>query len=435
MNRKFQVFISSTFKDLKTERQAAVEAVLDAGHIPAGMELFTASDQSQLEVIKRWIDESDVFMLILGVRYGSLEPVSKRSYTRCEYEYALERGKPVFAVYLSQAEYDKRLPGLVKDIEGEDRAGYNEFRAAVKGRLCSEFQDERDIKLAVHKTLKDFERKPELQKAGWVRNQDVPDHTEALGKIAQLSSKIVDLTSENARLTAEVSSLSKAAAGQSGASEERFGRYSFKELCTILYSTKFDSDPSDLFDLFVLNADRFVMGIADPKYDMHGEMLHSSKWLYQNAAPKLIALGLLQKGKVGDAPFGVVCTPEGEAFLAKVSLEVAMGRKPLSPSRLDERPPAAPLVEPGGDAGVAGREPHDVHLEGDAAARRQLEHPEQAGRVSLAKTGSGEPAGAGHAPLFGQPRRQLLRKRKARAAGVGGAVTEPECCLAERPGW
>jgi hypothetical protein len=78
--RKLQVFVSSTFTDLKLERQAAVEAILTAGHIPAGMELFTAGDESQMNVIKRWIDESDVYLLILGGRYGSVEPTSQKSY-------------------------------------------------------------------------------------------------------------------------------------------------------------------------------------------------------------------------------------------------------------------------------------------------------------------------------------------------------------------
>jgi hypothetical protein len=64
--KKLQVFVSSTYIDLKEERQAAVQAILTAGHIPAGMELFAAGDKSQWEVIKRWIDESDVFLLILG---------------------------------------------------------------------------------------------------------------------------------------------------------------------------------------------------------------------------------------------------------------------------------------------------------------------------------------------------------------------------------
>ncbi|WP_051007944.1 DUF4062 domain-containing protein [Psychroflexus torquis] len=68
-NKKLQVFISSTFIDLIEERQAAVQAVLSCGHIPAGMELFTAGDESQMKVIKRWIEESDVYLLILGGRY------------------------------------------------------------------------------------------------------------------------------------------------------------------------------------------------------------------------------------------------------------------------------------------------------------------------------------------------------------------------------
>lgn len=58
--RRLQVFISSTYTDLKAERQAAVEAILAAGHIPAGMELFAAGSSSQLDTIKRWIDGSDV---------------------------------------------------------------------------------------------------------------------------------------------------------------------------------------------------------------------------------------------------------------------------------------------------------------------------------------------------------------------------------------
>jgi CRP-like cAMP-binding protein len=61
---------------MRRERQAVVEAILKAGHIPAGMELFAAGDESQLETIYRWIDESDVFMLILsfGCRRKTLLP-------------------------------------------------------------------------------------------------------------------------------------------------------------------------------------------------------------------------------------------------------------------------------------------------------------------------------------------------------------------------
>ncbi|MCB0521514.1 MAG: DUF4062 domain-containing protein [Saprospiraceae bacterium] len=58
--KKLQVFVSSTYMDLVKERQVAVEAILQAGHIPAGMELFAAGDEEQWDVIKKWIKESDV---------------------------------------------------------------------------------------------------------------------------------------------------------------------------------------------------------------------------------------------------------------------------------------------------------------------------------------------------------------------------------------
>ena len=71
--------LPSAYEDLKEKRQAAVEAILTAGHIPAGMELLTSGDESQMTVIKEWIDESDVYLLILGGRYGSVEPKTSRA--------------------------------------------------------------------------------------------------------------------------------------------------------------------------------------------------------------------------------------------------------------------------------------------------------------------------------------------------------------------
>lgn len=53
MKKKLQVFVSSTWTDMILERQAAVEAILEAGHIPAGMELFSADNKKQFEVIKK----------------------------------------------------------------------------------------------------------------------------------------------------------------------------------------------------------------------------------------------------------------------------------------------------------------------------------------------------------------------------------------------
>lgn len=46
MDKRYQVFVSSTFSDLKDERQGVLKAILELDHMPAGMELFPATDAS-----------------------------------------------------------------------------------------------------------------------------------------------------------------------------------------------------------------------------------------------------------------------------------------------------------------------------------------------------------------------------------------------------
>jgi hypothetical protein len=73
MQKRYQVFVSSTFTDLKDERQAVLKAILELDHMPAGMELFPATDDSAWQLIKDVIDTSDYYALIIGGRYGSLD--------------------------------------------------------------------------------------------------------------------------------------------------------------------------------------------------------------------------------------------------------------------------------------------------------------------------------------------------------------------------
>lgn len=100
------------------------------------MELFTAGDESQMEAIKQWIDESDVYLLILGGRYGSIEPSSGKSYTRLEYEYALASGKPLFSCVITENALEERVKKFGSSvIETTDPAGLKEFRSHVLSKL------------------------------------------------------------------------------------------------------------------------------------------------------------------------------------------------------------------------------------------------------------------------------------------------------------
>lgn len=96
MDKVYQVFVSSTYADLADERRRVSETLAKAGYIPAGMELFPATDQQQLEFIKRVIDRCDYYVVVIGGRYGSLADEAI-SFTEKEYEYALERKIPVLA--------------------------------------------------------------------------------------------------------------------------------------------------------------------------------------------------------------------------------------------------------------------------------------------------------------------------------------------------
>ena len=94
--KKYQIFVSSTYKDLREARQRVMFALLEMNCIPAGMELFPAADESQWKIIRRVIDECDYYLLILGGRYGSIAPGADGiSYTEMEYRYALGRGIPI----------------------------------------------------------------------------------------------------------------------------------------------------------------------------------------------------------------------------------------------------------------------------------------------------------------------------------------------------
>ncbi|MEI8197107.1 MAG: DUF4062 domain-containing protein, partial [Phycisphaerae bacterium] len=147
MDSKLQVFVSSTFKDLKKHRQAAVEAILKCGHIPAGMELFVSGDKSQWDVIKKWINESDVFLLILGGRYGSKDKSTGLSYTQMEYDYAVGQGKPHFAVVIEEKALKAWAQTHSDDLLADDPAKLLTFREKVLQEQTTFFTDHRDVKL------------------------------------------------------------------------------------------------------------------------------------------------------------------------------------------------------------------------------------------------------------------------------------------------
>src|SRR6516164_6331542 len=96
MDKRYQVFVSSTFEDLQEERREVMQALLGLDCIPTGMELFPAADEDSLSLIERFISQCDYYVVIVGGRYGSVTPAGL-SYTEMEYDFAIKAGIPVLA--------------------------------------------------------------------------------------------------------------------------------------------------------------------------------------------------------------------------------------------------------------------------------------------------------------------------------------------------
>jgi hypothetical protein len=321
--KKLQVFISSTYLDLLDERQAAVEAILTAGHIPAGMELFTAGDESQMDVIKRWIDDSDIYLLILGGRYGSLDPKSEKSYTQLEYEYALEKGKPLFSVVINEDYLEKKVKKHGSAvIEKDHPQKLKSFRALVLTQMVKFWSDPRDIKLSILETIAEFSWRADL--TGWIPGNEAVD-------TGALAEEIARLAKENAALREQVLRLSATSVTYNGLSYEQMYKLLVSSQATI-------PQLADLGEENITMLEKVAEIFGDPE----PRLLHAL-WILNrqfrpdgyiphentpdiNIAWKLESFGLLEKkeeesarAKRGDV---FKLTDDAKRFLIRLSLEL-----------------------------------------------------------------------------------------------------------------
>lgn len=326
MKRRLQVFVSSTYTDLVAERQSAVSAILKAGHIPAGMELFTSGDRSQMDTIKQWIDESDVYMLILGGRYGSVEPATSISYTELEYDYAVEQGKPLFAVVITDAALEQKVTtGGSAFLEKENPKELMLFRKKVLSNMSSFFDDPKDIKLCVHESMADFAANRELK--GWVSGDEVTDTKPLFEEIRKLSE-------ENHKLRDALAEQQKRAISNSSKDVE-----SFSELQKVLSAIEVKIPASlndgkeakiDLFALFFHNKETFVTGVTNA----HG-VHESESFLFYNVCPKLQVHGLVENEKVAGTRYRrYAVTKQGSTFLAEMERRILLKERPKTPSSI-----------------------------------------------------------------------------------------------------
>lgn len=193
-NVRYQIFVSSTYKDLYPVRRKVTEHILSMNHIPAGMEMFSASGREQWKTIQKAIDNSDYYVLIIGEKYGSISEDEGISYTQKEFEYARTKDIPTLCFLPGDGFSTSREH---REVEPEKIRLLEEFkRKVLDEQLCDFWVTEDELVTKISAALyKIFTEEPGV---GWIRgNAADPD----------VLSKLVKSMEENKRLQNKISEM------------------------------------------------------------------------------------------------------------------------------------------------------------------------------------------------------------------------------------
>jgi Domain of unknown function (DUF4062) len=165
----YSVFVSSTYEDLREERAEVQKALLKLQCFPIGMELFSSADEEMWEFIKRRIDASDYYVVIIADCYGSVADDGV-SFTEKEYDYARSIRKPILA-------FVHRDPGSIPraktETDGEKRQKLSAFIRKVGRSPVSYFKNPHELAAMV--TVSFVNQKDRSPAVGFIRADQVPD--------------------------------------------------------------------------------------------------------------------------------------------------------------------------------------------------------------------------------------------------------------------
>lgn len=187
MAKKFQIFVSSTYKDLFEARKKVMETVLSMGYFPVGMESFSAGDEEQWEIIESELSTTDYYILILGKRYGSLSP-KNIGYTEQEYDFAKSLGIPILSFVR-----DEKIPYSDDERESDPKLikKLAAFRKKVMAnKMVKEWKDINELTTMVSVALsKQIKRKEGI---GWVRGDQaiLPNTVNELARLSKENSEL-----------------------------------------------------------------------------------------------------------------------------------------------------------------------------------------------------------------------------------------------------
>ncbi len=189
MEKKHQVFVSSTYKDLAEERKEVIHALLELDCIPAGMELFPATDEDAWSLIKEIIDGCDYYILIVAGKYGSINN-DGIGYTEMEYNYAIESNKPIISFLHDDID---NLSASKTERSEKAQQKLAAFREKVHLKHCKYWSTAHDLGGKVSRSLVQLRKKHPSD--GWVPGKYAAD-TNMLREFEELRAKVATFEAE-----------------------------------------------------------------------------------------------------------------------------------------------------------------------------------------------------------------------------------------------
>ncbi|SFA41762.1 protein of unknown function [Rhodococcoides kroppenstedtii] len=160
-----------------------MQALLEMDCLPAGMELFPAGNTDQWTLIRKVIEQSDYYLVILGGRYGSVTEAGL-SYTEKEYDHAVKVGIPVMGFVPAEPD---AIPVGKTDRSDAAIEKLAAFRIKVQQKMTKDWKNAEDLGSKVTRGLIHLIKNN--PRPGWVRG----DHAmtpETRAEIAELTAKI-----------------------------------------------------------------------------------------------------------------------------------------------------------------------------------------------------------------------------------------------------
>jgi predicted ATPase len=193
-DQRLRIFVSSTLRELETERRAARAAIERLRLAPVMFELG-ARPHPPRALYRSYLEQSDVFVGIYAQSYGWVAPGEEISGLEDEYVLAPKRMPKLIYVKRIEGPREERLDDLIDRIRSDDTASYKAYETPEElAELI-----EADLATLLAERF-DASRAPAAAAAAPVAAQVPPAYTRLIGREREVAAVAALMTEEATRL-------------------------------------------------------------------------------------------------------------------------------------------------------------------------------------------------------------------------------------------